>query len=157
VLAVGTDDEIEPLLEGLQRDANVSPELLARVNLVHESVQSRPPSSAETNGVRRYTTRMEDCVWTFRRRDDQLLLRREQTPSGVNLVVVENGTSRSFAFSDVERLVSFQSDMEAFLVRTGWTFIAFTPERRSGRDRREMPRITERRRWWTDGRPDDVR
>jgi len=100
---------------------------------------------------------MEDCVWTLRRRDDQLLLRREQTPSGVNLVVIENGTSRSFAFSDVERLVSFQSDMEAFLVRTGWTFIAFTTERRSGRDRREMPRITERRRWWTDGRPDDVR
>ena len=99
---------------------------------------------------------MEDCAWTFRRRDDQLLLRREQTPSGVNLVVVENGTSRSFAFSDVERLVCFQSDMEAFLVRTGWTFVAFTPERRTGRDRREMPRMTERRRWWTDGRPDDV-
>jgi hypothetical protein len=100
---------------------------------------------------------MDDCVWTFRRRGDQLLLRREQTPAGVNLVVVENGTSRSFAFSDMDRLVSFQSDMEAFLVRTGWTFIAFTPERRSGRDRREMPRIAERRRWWTDGRPDDVR
>src|SRR5689334_2254569 len=99
---------------------------------------------------------MNDCVWTFRRRSDQLLLRREETPTGVHLVVVENGTTRSFAFNDIERLIAFQSDMEAFLVRTGWTFVAFTPDRRTGRDRRQMPRMTERRRWWTDGRPDDV-
>lgn len=95
-------------------------------------------------------------MWTFRRRGDRLLLRREETPSGVHLVVTENGTSRSFAFSSLSRLVAFQSDMEAFLVRTGWTFIAFAPERRRGRDRRRMPRMTERRRWWTDGRPDDL-
>jgi hypothetical protein len=93
---------------------------------------------------------MDDCVWTFRRRAEQLSLRREETPSGVNLVVVENGTARSFGFSDVERLIAFQSDMEAFLIRTGWTFIAFAPDRRTGRDRRRMPRMTERRRWWTD-------
>jgi hypothetical protein len=97
---------------------------------------------------------MEECVWTFRRRTEQLVLRREETSTGVNLVVTENGTSRSFAFTDINRLVAFQSDMEAFLVRTGWTFVAFIPERRSGRDRRLMPRMTERRRWWTDGRPD---
>jgi hypothetical protein len=100
---------------------------------------------------------MDECVWTFRRRSDQLLLRREQSTTGVNLVVVENGTSRSFAFTDINRLIAFQGDMEAFLVRTGWTFVAFTPDRRSGRDRRQMPRMTERRRWWTDGRPEDVR
>jgi hypothetical protein len=99
---------------------------------------------------------MDDCVWTFRRRSEQLLLRREQTPTGVNLVVIENGTPRSFAFSDVDRLIAFQTDMESFLVRTGWTFVAFSPERRSGRDRRQMPRMTERRRWWTDGRRDDL-
>jgi hypothetical protein len=99
---------------------------------------------------------MGDSVWTFRRRAEQLLLRREETDTGVHLVVVENGTTRSFAFNDIERLIAFQSDMEAFLVRTGWTFVEFTPDRRSGRDRRRMPRMTERRRWWTDGRPDDT-
>jgi hypothetical protein len=99
---------------------------------------------------------MEDCVWTFRRRAEQLLLRREATPTGVNLVVVENGTTRSFGFSDAERLIAFQSDMEAFLIRTGWTFVAFSPDRRTGRDRRRMPRISERRRWWTDSRPEKV-
>ena len=98
---------------------------------------------------------MDDCIWTFRRRDEQLLLQREDTPSGVSLVVVENGTSRSFAFKDIERLITFQSDMEAFLIRTGWTFVAFSPDRRAGRDRRRMPRMTERRRWWTDGRADE--
>jgi hypothetical protein len=99
---------------------------------------------------------MDGSVWMFRRRGDQLLLRREETPSGVNLVVIENGTSRSFTFKDLDRLVAFQSDMESFLVRTGWTFSAFEPDRRAGRDRRHMPRLSERRRWWTDGHPDDV-
>jgi hypothetical protein len=99
---------------------------------------------------------MGETVWMFHRRGDHLLLRREETPTGVNLVVVENGTSRSFAFSDLDRLVAFQGDMESFLVRTGWTFTSFSPDRRLGRDRRQMPRMTERRRWWTDGHPDDV-
>jgi hypothetical protein len=99
---------------------------------------------------------MDDCVWTFRRRTEQLLLQREESPTGVNLVVVENGTMRSFAFKDIDRLIAFQSDMESFLIRTGWTFVAFAPDRRTGRDRRQMPRMTERRRWWTDGRPDET-
>jgi hypothetical protein len=99
---------------------------------------------------------MGDAVWTFRRRSEQLLLQREETPTGVNLVIVENGASRSFAFNDIDRLIAFQSDMEAFLIRTGWTFAAFSPDRRTGRDRRQMPRLTERRRWWTDGRSDEL-
>jgi hypothetical protein len=94
---------------------------------------------------------MDQTVWTFCRRTDKLQLRREETPTGVHLVIVENGTSRSFAFTDLDRLAAFQSDMEAFLIRTGWTFAAFSPDRRTGRDRRQMPRLTERRRWWTDG------
>ena len=99
---------------------------------------------------------MSDPIWTFHRRSDRLLLRREETPTSVHLVVTENGTSRSFSFSDLNRLVAFQNDMEAFLIRTGWTFMSFAPDRRGGRDRRLMPRLTERRRWWTDGRPDDL-
>ena len=99
---------------------------------------------------------MEDPVWTFRRRSEQLQLRREETANGVNLIVTENGTPRSFAFTDLDRLIAFQSDMEAFLVRTGWSFVAFAPDRRTGRDRRQMPRLTERRRWWTDSQPDDI-
>ena len=41
--------------------------------------------------------------------------------------------------------------MEAFLIGSGWSFVAFSPERRTGRDRRTFPRMGDRRRWWTDG------
>src|SRR5262249_23475233 len=92
-----------------------------------------------------------DSVWTFGRREERVRLRREETPEGMLLVVEENGAPRSYSFNDPTSLIAFQSDMEAFLVRTGWTLLEFTPDRRSGSDRRQFPRMSERRRWWTDG------
>jgi hypothetical protein len=80
------------------------------------------------------------------------VLRREETPDGVNLTVEGEGVPRIYPFPDIVKLVKFQSDMEAFLLRTGWQFIAFSPDRRGGVDRRDMPRLAnDRRRWWTDG------
>lgn len=96
---------------------------------------------------------VEDPVWTFARREERLSLRRQETEEGFLLVVTENGTPRSYFFSDVARLTTFQADMEAFLVQSGWTFETFSPDRRSGRDRRHFPRLSDRRRWWTDGKP----
>jgi hypothetical protein len=97
-------------------------------------------------------TQTVETAWTFERHGERLVLHREETVNGVNLVVVsENGVPRSYPFDSMDRLVAFQSDMESLLVRTGWSFVAFTPDRRSGRDRRGMPRESERRRWWTDG------
>jgi hypothetical protein len=95
----------------------------------------------------------ETPTWTFARGGERLTLRREQTATGVNLVVTGSGAPRTYAFTEQDRLVAFQSDMEALLVRTGWSFVEFSPERRRGRDRRSFPRLTERRRWWTDGLP----
>jgi len=92
-----------------------------------------------------------NSVWTFGRREERVRLRREETTAGVLLVVDENGAPRSYAFNDLASLVAFQSDMEAFLVRTGWSLLEFSPDRRTGLDRRHFPRISERRRWWTDG------
>lgn len=40
--------------------------------------------------------------------------------------------------------------MEAFLHRTGWRLLEYSPERRRLHDRRSFPRLEERRRWWTD-------
>jgi hypothetical protein len=89
--------------------------------------------------------------WTFRRRDDRLTLRREQTGLEFQLVITESGRPRTFTFRDLERLVMFQNDMEHFLARTGWTLADFVPDRRSGADRRGLPRdANDRRRWWTD-------
>ena len=67
------------------------------------------------------------------------------------LVLSGDGQDRSYYFADIVPLVRFQDDMEAFLLQTGWSFAGFSPDRRTGRDRRTFPRLTERRRWWTDG------
>lgn len=93
--------------------------------------------------------------WTFRRRSDHCALRRTFEADGTWILsVCENGRVRSYPFSALDRLVAFQADMEAFLVRTGWALESFTPERRAGRDRRRSPRIdNDRRRWWTDPVP----
>ena len=94
---------------------------------------------------------MESPSWIFARRDERLVLRREEVAEGVNLVVIGSGVPRVYPFTDIDRLIKFQSDMEAFLLRTGWHFSEFTPERRSGIERRTWPRLSrERRRWWTD-------
>ena len=102
---------------------------------------------------------MEPFTWTFVRGDageEHLTIVRvggpdDEADEGIHLVVTTNGTARSFNFTDREAARRFQSDMEALLLRTGWSFVGFSPERRTGRDRRGFPRLNERRRWWTDG------
>jgi hypothetical protein len=89
--------------------------------------------------------------WTFRRKHDTLAVRRELAGQGYQLVVTESGQPRTFSFLELDRLIIFQNDMEAFLVRTGWVLADFTPDRRSIHDRRGFPRDSnDRRRWWTD-------
>src|SRR5436190_4188884 len=79
------------------------------------------------------------CESTFRRRDDRLILRREQTDQGYQLVITESGHHRTFTFRDGERLVVFQHDMEDFLLRTGWSLAEFAPDRRGGGDWAGLP------------------
>jgi len=94
---------------------------------------------------------VDDPVWTFARGSSRLTLRRQDAEGGMVLVVTENGTPRSYFLDEIAKLTTFQVDMEAFLIGSGWSFVAFSPERRTGRDRRTFPRISDRRRWWTDG------
>jgi hypothetical protein len=99
---------------------------------------------ADTSGV-------DDFTWTFSRAEQTLEIRRTPVADGHRLAITGDGSPRSFFFGDMAALVAFQSDMEAFLLKTGWSFLKFSPERRTGVDRRGWPRLTERRRWWTDG------
>ena len=94
---------------------------------------------------------LEEATWTFSRADERLEIRRHTADSpDIRLVVAVKGQSpRSYAFPDMMALTRFQNDMEQFLVHTGWSLLSFSPERRTGRDRRDWPRLTERRRWWT--------
>ena len=94
---------------------------------------------------------MNVATWMFVRGAECLEVTQCQLEAGPQLVVAHNGTPRSYAFDSVSSLARFQTDMETFLLNTGWRFRQFLPERRRGRDRRGFPRVEERRRWWTDG------
>jgi len=93
----------------------------------------------------------EDLVWTFEREGERLEIRRNARGDAINLTVTRGGEPHTYGFRDALELISFQNDMEELLVQTGWSFVEFSPEQRIGRDRRTWPRMTERRRWWTDG------
>lgn len=91
-------------------------------------------------------------VWTFRKDRTSLSLERRGLSDDCVLVVRQPDGTREFPFANLEALEEFQNTMETFLLRTGWTFASFSPERRTPLDRRTFPRITsDRRRWWTDG------
>ena len=109
----------------------------------------RPQSPSDTVSVGGLT-------WTFVRGDkdkERLTIVRDEEglTSGVRLIITTAGATRSFDFADVVAAVRFQCDMEAFLLKSGWSFLEFAPERRTYDDRRSFPRLRERRRWWTDG------
>jgi hypothetical protein len=94
---------------------------------------------------------VEEPTWIFERGTQHLELRRRETGDGIFLIIAGDGTPHTYRFDEMMALVNFQCDMEALLLKTGWTFVEFSPERRTGRERRTWPRLTERRRWWTDG------
>jgi hypothetical protein len=94
---------------------------------------------------------MDELVWTFERGGQRLEIRRLETDCGTRLTLISEGLPRTYRFDDPGRLPQFQKDMESLLLQTGWSFVSFSPDRRSGADRRSWPRLNERRRWWTDG------
>ena len=103
------------------------------------------------------TWTVQQTSWTFTRGNERLEITRETVDDGMMLVVAGDGAPRSYFFRELNRLEIFQRDMETLLLKTGWTFQAYAPDRRAGRDRRGWPRRSnDRRRWWTDGRGDDA-
>jgi hypothetical protein len=99
----------------------------------------------------RYNERVSSGAWTFVKAENRLEVSRQETEEGAVLVISEGSGTRSYKFQTRAALVRCQTDMEKFLLRTGWTFLGFSPDRRTGRERRRFPRLLERRRWWTDG------
>lgn len=95
---------------------------------------------------------MDHGAWTFSRGNDTLEITRQSLDDGIVLAIAGDGEPRSYFFRERDRLETFQKDMETLLLKTGWTFVSFSPDRRTGRDRRGWPRRSDdRRRWWTDG------
>jgi hypothetical protein len=91
-------------------------------------------------------------TWTFEREAEHLILQRDEAEGAAYALIVCGPTdTRAYRFTDLPALVTFQNDMEAFLLRTGWLLASFEPERRQ-QERRSFPRENpDRRRWWTDG------
>jgi len=90
-------------------------------------------------------------TWTFGRGEERLRLHRHIENEGHTLVITHEAGSHAIPFSDYDALVTFQTDMEDVLLRTGWSLATFSPDRRRYDDRRSFPRIeNDRRRWWTD-------
>lgn len=87
-------------------------------------------------------------IWTFGKGKERISLgRRPKSP--VLVVVRGRNEVREYRFADESGLRVFQTDMEGFLRKTGWTLLKYYPERRRReRDRRRFPRLEERRRWW---------
>jgi hypothetical protein len=84
-------------------------------------------------------------TWVFVRGDERLELRRSADPASTSLEVQGADGLRTFISRDRPTLVAFHAGFEEALTRSGWRMEAFHPERRSGRDRRAVPRISERR------------
>jgi len=92
-------------------------------------------------------------LWTFGKGKERISLGRR--PDSCVLIVVRGRDQvHEYRFADLARLRVFQTDMEGFLRKTGWTLLSYSPERRRrDRDRRRLPRLEERRRWWFDAGP----
>jgi hypothetical protein len=91
-------------------------------------------------------------TWTFDRQGEQLIVQRDAADeTSCALIVTRASVSRTIRFPELPALVRFQSNMDTFLLRTGWLLLTYAPDRRR-RDRRSFPRVSnDRRRWWTDG------
>ena len=102
----------------------------------------------------------DEPTWTFARGVDELTIGRRIDSGGVTLTVsvnsanahVNSSNAHTYEFPDLATAMRRQAEMEASLIKFGWSFVGFLPQRRSHDERRGMPRATDdRRRWWTDG------
>src|SRR5690349_59490 len=104
----------------------------------HKRPFSRTPKGPITRFVEQ-----QPPTWTFARGTDHLRISREDVDDGIMLIVAGDGAPRSYFFREHQRLEVFQRDMETLLLKTGWSFVSFEPEKRRGTDRRGWPRKSD--------------
>jgi hypothetical protein len=86
-----------------------------------------------------------DWTWVFGRADDRIELQRDSASSARELTCQSLTERRTFSFPTRHELIDFQVAFESHLIASGWTLLNFSPERRSGMERRYQPRDPERR------------
>lgn len=80
----------------------------------------------------------------FERGAEQLIICREAAPDATALTIVGGARERHFGFETRREMVDFQIRFEEHLLRTGWRFVSFSPERRGDVARQAV--AVERRR-----------
>ena len=93
------------------------------------------------------TAALIETIWLFVRGDESVRVVRAATPEGrARLLVYGPGnTHATFEFDDIVTCTQRQAAMERRLVADGFMLERFT-DRRSGTDRRAIPRGVDRRR-----------
>jgi hypothetical protein len=86
------------------------------------------------------------ATWSFTRGAHKVEIRTSETAFGFLVTITVDGLPESNAFRDESRAERFRSGMESALLAHGWTLTGFSPDHRSGNDRRVAPRPEERRR-----------
>ena len=67
-------------------------------------------------------------TWTFDREGERLIVQRDaRDGSSCALIVTRDGLSRTIDFPELPALVRFQTDMDTFLLRTGWLLLNYAP------------------------------
>jgi hypothetical protein len=114
--------------------------------------ENRCENPAEETESRHYEVR----TWTFAKGGDELTV--EQWLDGESVAVAltrasETGaeTVHSYEFADQPSAEQFHASLDEALLKFGWSFVGYLPQRRTHEDRRQRLRSSERRRWWTDG------
>lgn len=72
------------------------------------------------------------------------MLHCRESGRGVTLVVSGDGDLRSYSFHDFAALVKFESEMEEFLLQTGWSPSQLTIEPRLTPDHATQPEVGRR-------------
>lgn len=87
-------------------------------------------------------------VWLFTRGMYSVrIIRASIRADRMNLVIEGPGPpATTHEFDDVMSCMRYQADVERHLVADGYTLARLVTERRSGHDRRELPRDTPNRR-----------
>jgi hypothetical protein len=88
-----------------------------------------------------------ETIWLFVRDSESVRLIRASTPEGGSRLLVygPGNTQVTHEFLDGSSCTARQSELERELVKNGFTLEQFT-DRRSGNDRRKVPRDTPERR-----------
>lgn len=115
-------------------------------------MENRSDNRAEETTNCHYDVR----VWTFAKGGDEVTVEQWAEPETVVVVITreyETGaqTVHSYEFAEHSSAEQFHANLDEALLKFGWSFVGYLPQRRTHEERRQRLRSSDRRRWWTDG------